>query len=376
MGILSLGKPKTVIGLDIGSDTFRVAQVQGSKESPLLVNCGSIRVPRGAVVGGEIVDVEVVSYSLNELWRKTGLGEKKVVIGVANQKVVVRLVDLPYMEKAELKSALQFQAQDYIPIPVEDVILDYQVVSDYTAETGERMIQVLLVAAQKDMIQSIVTAVEGSGLIPEVIDVSAFAITRSLIPPEKEFPSLDEEPKTKETIALLNVGAGITTMVVVEGGITKFARVIALAGDDWTESLTDGLGITFDEAEDLKVRVALPPLVGDRFIDVPSELLDRAEVVQDILEKEIMRFIGEIKRSFDYFLAQSPNAIIDKALLSGGASKLKNLDLYFEKGLQLDVKYGHPLEQVGISPKLSEEALKEDEPSLSISVGLAMGGLS
>ncbi len=373
MGIFSFGKPKVSLGLDIGSDTFRVAQVQPSKGLPLLTNCGSIRVPRGAVVGGEIVDSEVVSYSLSELWKKAGLSEKRVILGVSNQKVVVRLIDLPYMEKSELKSALQFQAQDYIPIPVEDVILDYLVVNEYTTEAGERMLQILLVAAQRDMIQNIVSSVEAAGLRPEVIDVSAFAITRSLIsaPP----PTLAEEPRPKETVALLNIGAGITSMVVVEGNVVKFARVIALAGDDWSEALADGMGITFDEAEDIKIRVGLPPLVGDRFIDVPSELMDRADIAQDIMEREVMRFIGECRRSFDYYLAQVPTGEIQRVILSGGASKLKNLIPYMEKGLQTEVIAGHPLQSVKVSPRLSQEALGEDEPSLAICLGLALGGI-
>lgn len=376
MGILSFGGSKGPIGLDIGTGTFRVAQLQSTKDLPLLVNCGSIKIPRGAVVEGEIVDIDVVSYSLSELWRKTGLSDKKVIIGIANQKIVIRLIEVPYMEKEDLKGALQYQVQDYIPLPVDEVILDFQVVGDYTVESGERMLQILLVAAQRDMINNVVAAVEKAGLRPEAIDVSAFAIVRSLLGAPALTPSvLPEEGPREEAVALVNMGAGITSIVVTEKGIIRFARDIALAGDDLTEVLADSLGVSFDEAEDHKIRVGLPPLVGDRFVNVPSELLDRAETVQDVLEREVLKFLSEIRRSFDYYLAQTPNAELKKVVLTGSPAKLRYFRSYFEREIGLEVLAGHPLDQVQISPRLAVEALKEDELSLAICLGLTLGGL-
>lgn len=377
MGIFSFGGSKGPIGLDIGTGTFRVAQLQSAKDLPLLTNCGSIKIPRGAVVEGEIVDIDVVSYSLSELWRKTGLSDKRVTIGIANQKIVIRLIEVPYMEKEDLKGALQYQVQDYIPLPVEEVILDFQVVGDYTVESGERMLQILLVAAQRDMINNVVAAVEKAGLRPEVIDVSAFAIVRSLLgAPALAHQVLPEEERSQEeAVALVNMGAGITSIVVAEKGIIRFARDIALAGDDLTEVLSDSLGVSFDEAEDMKIRVGLPPLVGDRFVNVPSELLDRAETVQDVLEREVLKFMSEIRRSFDYYLAQTPAAELRKVILTGSPAKLRYFRSYFEREIGLEILAGHPLDQVQISPRLAVEALKEDELSLAICVGLALGGL-
>lgn len=375
MGIFSFGGSKGPIGLDIGTGTFRVAQLQPGRDAPILTNCGSIKIPRGAVVEGEIVDIDVVSYSLSELWRKTGLSDKRVIIGIANQKIVIRSIEVPYMEKEDLKGALRYQVQDYIPLPVEEVILDFQIVGDYTVESGERMLQILLVAAQRDMINNVVAAVEKAGLRPEVIDVSAFAIVRSLLGEPAISPVLPEEKPREEVVALVNMGAGITSIVVAEKGIIRFARDIALAGDDLTEVLADSLGTSFDEAEDLKIRIGLPPLVGDRFVNVPSELLDRAETVQDVLEREVLRFMSEIRRSFDYYLAQTPTAELRKVVLTGSPAKLKYFRSYFEREIGLEVLAGHPLEHVQVSSRLSLEALKEDELSLAICLGLAMGGL-
>ena len=137
--------------------------------------------PFGAVVEGEIVDPEAVSGAIKELWKRTGLRVKDVAIGVSNQKVVVRLIDLPFMERDELAGAIQYQAQDYIPIPVEEAILDFQIIGDYMTPSDEHMMEVLLVAAQRDMIANAVAAVEGAGLKLAQVDVTAFALVRALL---------------------------------------------------------------------------------------------------------------------------------------------------------------------------------------------------
>ncbi len=443
MGFISLGASKAAVGLDIGSNSFRVAKVVPGKDLPTLVAAGSIKVPRGAVAGGEILDLDVVSYSIQELMKKVGLKDKHVHIGVSNQKVVTRMIELPYMDTSELKSALQFQAQDYIPIPIEDVILDYEIIGEHMNAGGERMLQVLLVAAQRDMINTFVAVLEKAGLRPDSIDVAAFAAARTLhtsivtdalrqhsrkkeeIPQEQPVvmeqavaavagggdPLLDTEgmvdefvgggapdtlpdhsgphdiekadPReneaesvTAQRIALVDIGAGITNLVIMEDGQVRFARVVAVGGDDWTDALVEVLGLPFEEAEEAKVRVGLPPLSGDRYQDVPSELLDRAETIFNVLEREAMRFISEIRRSFEYFVSQSPGAEIDGVVVSGGAARLRSFAEYLARGLQTSVIEGRPLDSMNVHPKVMQEIGKEGDVAYSIATGLAVGGLS
>ena len=147
----------------------------------MLVNYGSVAMPFGAVVEGEIVDPDAVSGAIRELWKRHGFRVSDVAIGVSNQKVVVRLIDLPFMERDELEGAIQYQAQDYIPIPVEEAIIDFQIIGDYMTPTDEHMMELLLVAAQRDMIQTAVAAVEGAKLRLAQVDVTAFALVRSLL---------------------------------------------------------------------------------------------------------------------------------------------------------------------------------------------------
>jgi type IV pilus assembly protein PilM len=371
------GKSSAPIGLDIGTSLFRAVQLAPGSDKPVLQNFGSIKVPVGAVVEGEIVDIEAAAYALTHLWKSTGLSVKDVVIGVGSQRVVVRLVTLPYMDQAELHGAIQFQAQDFIPIPVEEAIIDAQIIREVLGENEERMMEVLLVAAQKDMINNTVAAVEQAGLKPQVIDLSAFAIVRSLLPAgDFTLPEADQEGAPGSAVALINISAGLTNIVVVEDGIPRFARVTPLAGNDLTQSIADSLGITFEEAEEIKTKAGLAPIDGPAEAlseSLPDNLKAHTEAARNIMENQINHFIAEIRRSLDYYLTQATQVRnINRLILSGAGSKLKNFPAYLERGLQAKVELGDPLAPVSVSPRLAGNSAMEDEMSLAIGIGLAM----
>lgn len=405
MSILLPKSSTTPIGLDLGTTSFRVIQLKQTSGLPLLTHLGKINVPPGVIVEGEITDPAVAASSLAELWKKLGLKHRQVNVGVANQKVIVRLVELPYMDEQELRGALQYQAQDYIAIPIDEAILDFQIVGEFTTAEEEHMIEILLVAAQKDMIQSYVDTLKAAGLETEVIDVSSFALLRSLV----DRPSLVlEEGKEAEATVLMNISAGITNIAVVEEGIPRFSRVTATAGDDFTRAVANAMNLSFSEAEELKIKIGLPPseaelkpvetpeLVqvgakgknkkkgkkkkreesitsgGSTYLsDIDKERVDR---VQQVLLQETSHFIEDVRRSLDYYLTQARVSSIQNIVLTGGCSRLKNLSSYLERALQVNVSFGYPLKKVEISPHLKEEAEKE-ELSLAICLGLALRGV-
>jgi len=370
VGIFSFKSSLKFIGLDIGTNTIRVAQLSYSKGTPILTNYGKIQIPRGAVTDGEILEPEVVANSLTELWKKMRLAEKKVVVGVANQKVVVRLIELPFIEKEELKGAIQFQAQEFIPIPVEEAILDFEIVGDFVNENEEHVVEVLLVAAQKDMIGKNIEALEKAGLKPIAIDVSSFAITRTLTLGSP--PSLLTEEVKNNVTAFIQIGAGITNIVIAENGVARFTRVSTLAGNDFTKSIMDAQGLPFDEAEDLKINVGLASAKGKKLAGIPKKYRDKATNVQEVLEGVATKFVSEIRRSFDYYLSQASVKEIKKIILIGSGAMLKNLDSFMNENLQADVSFGCPLEKIKIGPGLPEEEIREDEMSMAICLGLAL----
>lgn len=371
MGSLSFGGSQMAIGLDIGTDHVRVAQIKQSGSGYVLVGYGRVDVPMGAVVEGEIVDTDAVSSAIKELWRRSSVKGKDVATGVSNQRVIVRLIDLPFMERAELEGAIQYQAQDYIPMAVEESILDFQIIGDYMTPSDEHMMEVLLVAAHRDMVGNSVSAIEGAGLRLAQIDVSSFAIVRALM---DEGPGLLAEDENFAT-GVIHVSSGITNIAVVERGIPRFNRISSLAGGTFTQAIANVLNVTFEEAEELKIRVGLPNIETGASEPVPGVDPQYVQVVHESIEREVNKFIAEVRRSLDYYLTQTSQVrTIQRILLTGSGSQLRNLAGYLEKGLQAQVLLGDPLERIQVASSL-QQAVDEDRMGCVTAIGLAIGGL-
>lgn len=374
MGAFSLGTPPMPIGLDIGTDHVRAAQLKPSGSGFVLGAYGRVNLPMGAVVEGEVVDTEAVSSAMKELWRRHGLHGKDVSIGVSNQKVVVRLIDLPYMERAELEGAIQYQAQDYIPIPIEDAILDFQIIGDYMTPADEHMMEVLLVAAQRDMIGNAVLAVEQAGLKLAQIDVTSFAIVRAILGMGGSvLPGEDEE--AGQAIGVIHISSGLTNIVVVEREVPRFTRVSSIAGNQFTQAIANVLNLTFDEAEELKIRVGLPDIDSAAAAAVQPDVDQQTfQVAQDALEREVNKFIAEVRRSLDYYLTQATQVrTIRKIYMTGSGAQLSNMASYIEKGLQAEVVLADPLQWVQVPGGLQDLVLADRMGAAPV-VGLAMGG--
>lgn len=370
MAPVSFGAAPPPVGLDIGTDHVRAALVKPSGAGINLVGYGCMPMPFGSVIDGEIVDPDSVASSIKELWKRAGIRSKNVAIGVSNQKVVVRLIDLPFMEKDELAGAIQYQAQDYIPIPVDEAILSYERIGDYMTPADEHMMEVLLVAAQRDMIYNAVAAVEAAGLKLSQIDVTAFALVRALLGARSVLP--DEEDVGSAT-GLVHITSGVTNIAVVERGVPRFTRVSSLGGNQFTQAVANVLNLTFDQAEEIKVHLGLPNLDGSP--SSPAVDPQVAGTAQEALEREANKFIAEVRRSLDYYLTQTTQVrTIRRIVLSGNAAKLTNLAEYLEKGLQTEVVIGDPLGMVSASNSV-QQAVTADRMGCAAAIGLAMGSL-
>jgi len=379
LGLLGLGRGSSPVGLDIGGGTFRLAQLKPPADKSVLINYATIKTPEGLVSEGEILDVEGVAKALAGFWREKKISEKKVVVGVANQKVIVRVVEMPYMVESELRSAIQYQINEYIPIPVEEAIIDIQIISEHENSQQERMMDVLVVAARKEMVENTVAALEKAGLKPVIVDVSSLAFARALAEntPERV---LQEEDEHKTAIAMVNISSNLTDIVVIEDEIPRFTRASSMGGRVFTDALVEQLGMTFDEAEDMKKRIGLPASANDgsdvNDSDI-SDVVQYKDAVQNVLEQEMIRFVAEIRRSLDYYLVQATRAkSIDKIIISGGGAKLKNLLQYLKDNFQIEVELGQPLHSVQLSKRLKIENIRDEELSMAICLGLAMRGVA
>src|SRR4051812_17014021 len=251
---------------------------------------GQVALPLGAVRDGEVIDSDAVAAAIRQLWVQAKFSSKSVVVGVANQKVVVRQVDLPWLATEELRASLSFQVQDFIPMPVDQAILDFHPLEEFTNETGGRMLRVLLVAAARDMVGSAVEAVEKAGLSPSMVDLNSFAVLRSLMTSGSGLTSMEAE-------ALVDVGASITNIVVHQAGVPRFVRILLMGGADITDAVAERLGVPMEQAEAVKQTTGLASVQGGG----ESHPANRA------IEQVGSSFVEEVRGSLDYYLAQ-PNA--------------------------------------------------------------------
>ncbi|MCC5949690.1 MAG: type IV pilus assembly protein PilM [Nitriliruptoraceae bacterium] len=345
----------SAVGVDIGTRTITVAEVATSRGSTVVTNFGGAMLPMDAVQGGEIMDpLEVVS-ALKDLLDDAKIKAKKVWLGVANQRVVVRQVDLPWMEESELRGSLRYQVQEHIPIPVEEAELDVHIVDEFTSDEGDRMQRLMLVAGHRDMINAHVSAATEAGLKPIGVDLNPFAILRAMG---------DDSMLDQGRQVLVDVGAGVTNIVVHQQGVPTFVRMLVNGGDDITRALSSGLSMSPEDAEAFK-RSAAVGNTDDAGARIVTEQADA--------------FIDEVRGSLDYYQHHQGGAggpQLGGVVLSGGGASLVGLRERLEAALRLPVELGDPFARYPAKNTVyGAEDLQRVGPSLVTAIGLALGGL-
>ena len=349
---------RTRIGVDIGSTAVRAAELSMRGVTPTLVRVAQVPTPAGAVVSGEVHDAGQVGEALRELWQRGKFRSREVVLGVANQRVVVREVSLPWLSDKELRQTLPFQVQEFVPIPVEEAVLDFHVLEEFERE-GRRMVRLLLVAAQKAMIEQIVQAAESARLRPVGLDLVPFAIVRSV----GSIDGMGLEASEGGDEAVVDVGADVTSICVHAWGVPRFVRILSTGGRDITAAVARGLSVSDEDAERLK-----------RGAGTESDGASAAEAIK-VAESRAASFSDEIRSSLDFYQSQMPGAQIGRVLLTGGGSKLEELRRVLADRVPAVVAQGHPFHRVTPELDLPPEAAAEAEPLLAVAVGLALPGV-
>ena len=340
-----------VIGLDIGTSAVRAAVVSRHRSGGNLSMFSQVPLPPGAVVDGEVRDAESVSAAIAQLWKRAKIRSKRVVVGVSNQRVVVRQVDLPFLEEKEFKSSLKFQVADQIPMPVEDAELDYEIIEDFHTDEGEHLMRVLLVAASTDMVDSFLSAVAQAGLEPVGVDLTPFAIARAVSAAVRG----DEGAPGAE--AVVDVGAGVTNIVVHAGGEPRFVRILLVGGEDVTQSLASELEMAPEEAEALK-------------LDLSGSGSGKAD---EVMRRRVQALVNEIQGSLDYYSSLEEALHIHSVIVTGGGSLTPGFMQQLQSVSRVEIRRGRPLETLGNKSGLSDDQLAQVEPVSAAAVGLAMG---
>jgi type IV pilus assembly protein PilM len=323
----------TVVALDMGSSAIAGVEVRAGRDRVSLAKAAVDPLPPGLVHDGEITAPEVLSAELKRFWKAHRFGGKRVRLGVANQRVVVRTIDLPALDDArERRAAVEFEATEHIPIPPDQSVVDFQPVLRYPAEGGERE-RIVVVAAHRDMVDTLVSVVRGAGLQPVGIDLEAFALLRALLPA----PSVvDEGSVDAPARVVVHVGAEVTNVIVAVDRRCHFTRLVAFGGAALTRAVAERTGLPTEEAEAMKVACGL---LGE-----PLEGWDPDTVaeVRHALALGARPLVREVARSLDYYRSQPFARPLDGLVVTGGTALCAGIDRYLQQGLGLRVEVGDP----------------------------------
>ena len=356
----------TSIGMDIDRGAIKAVELSLRGGEYALRHVGYHRLPPGTIVDGEAADWRLLAEEISEFWDAHAFGKKSVILGIANRNVVARVLEFPPMSAEDLEGAVQYEAEDHIPLPLEESVLDHVVLGP-RGDPGEGD-RVLVVAALRGMVGRYTAAVREGGLRAVGVDVKALALTRSTIP----LDFFGEEG----AVVLLDVGSEISNLVVAEGEVPVLTRFVSLGLSDFVASVADAANLPDDEAE----KRALDPRTG--LGDDPDEQKEDQDTSWDPalaydarrgLEEAAGELAEEVRRSVEHHHAQSGARQVTRVVLSGEGALISGLHGYLGDLLGLPTQRARPMDRISTNrSNVSDEQLRAMEPVLAVATGLAM----
>ena len=349
----SFGKA-SLVGLDIGSSSVKAVEIATKSRDKgfELRSLGQAPLASDAIVQGAFLNSSAIVDAIREAVDDGKISGKDVAASVSGHSVIVKRINLPQMSREELEDQIQWEAEQYIPFDVNEVNLDFQIL-DSNEEEGQ--MDVLLVAAKKDLIDDYVQVITEAGLNPVAIDIAGFAVQNAY--------EVNYEQDPEAVTALVNIGAQVVNINVLRNGVPAFSRDIMTGGAQYTEEIQKALSISFEEAERIKVG-GTPGDDGLVQDVIPQEVEQAMRSVSDTV-------IGEISRSLDFFAATSVDARISKVLLSGGGSKISGFENAFAERTGLETSTMNPLAHMLPGNRFEAGYLEAMAPLMAVAIGLA-----
>jgi type IV pilus assembly protein PilM len=338
-------KPKSVVGLDIGSSAVKAVELKPQGKNGFRVAAyASEPVPPDTIVDGAIIDAVAVADAIRRIFDTKRFKATDVVASLSGSSVIVKKIALPVMTEAELAESIHWEAEQYIPFDIQDVNIDYQVLDAGGAEAGKQTMDVLLVAAKKDKIADYAGVIAQAGRTPIVMDVDAFAVQNCF---ETNY-GVDAG-----VTVLLNAGASAINVNIVSGDQSLFTRDISVGGNAYTEAVQKEFGLAFDAAEQAKRGHAID---GATHEDVQAVLRTVSEGV-----------LLEIQKTFDFFKATTSADRIDRVLVCGGASQVEGFTELIAERFDTPIERLNPFKNIAIGDSSDDVAA-----TAAVAVGLAL----
>ena len=343
---------KQCIGLDIGSSSIKLVQLKSARKSMSLQNFGIEPLPPGAILDGAIANLPAVTDSIRNLSQRIHLRGKDVALAVSGNSVIIRRLQIPAMEGPALAEQMEWEVKQNVPFAREEVIVDWEVL---VPRTPDGQMEVVLVAAKREIVEQYVQVVKDAGLNPVVVDTDAFAMQNAVE------TSVNLQPD--ETIAVINVGAHFTTISLVQDEKPVFHRNIAAGGDTFTEAIRHRLAVSIEGAEAYKVGGAGASGAAEV---VPQE-------VHRVLAQVSEQISSQFQQTIDFYLGDAVDARLTRVFLAGGSALVPQLPKAIQDRSRVPVAIFDPFASVTVdSRRFDVDYLRANAPVATVAFGLAL----
>jgi type IV pilus assembly protein PilM len=343
---------KKLVGLDIGSSSLKLAEVITNSKGHYLNRFFQTPLPKGVIIDGVLADPDALSLKIKEIFRISRCGRKGVITSITGNSVIIKKVTLEQMNEAELRDLIHDEAGKYLPFEnMDDVNYDFQILGENNYNPNQ--MDIIIVAAKKEIVNSYLEAFAAAGQNVEIMDVAPFVL-ETLYEANYEFDN-------EEIVALINIGASTTGINVLKGGTSIFTRDFALAGNSITESIQEKYKVTFEEAEKLKTEGIPNGSEGDN-LDLKNSILEFAQPI-----------CLEIERSIEYFRSTFGGEDIKLILLAGGSARINNLSKYLSEILNVKTEIINPFLKINYNKRnIDMKNLESLKPVAANAIGLGL----
>ena len=347
-----MGEGRNLVGVDIGTASIKVCQVKETRKGLGLVRLGYAPLGPQVIVDGQVMDSGAVVEALQKVFHDAKIRQKECALSVSGQSVIIRKITVPMMTEAELEEQIQWEAEQHIPFDIKDVHVDYQVLR---RRPDASQMDLLLVAAKRDQIEEYAQLARNAKLKPVVCDIDAFTV-QNLFEYSRTLP-------VDQTIAVINVGASLSSLNIIANGVSAFTREIANGGNVITEEIQKQLNVPRDQAEAYKCGGSADPNQAGM---IPQQVVQVIEAVSDTIA-------AEIQRSLDFFMATSGEGEIARIYVTGGSANLAALARAIERRARVSVETWSPVEKLSIEAKeVDPQLLQTRAAQLSVALGLSL----
>ena len=352
---MPIPKKNQIVGIDIGSHSIKVAEIEDTAKGMILKNFGTIGLPQDAILEGSIKEMEIVSAALGNLLQNLKIKNKNVALSISGYSVIVKKITIPRKEEKDLEESIQSEAEQYIPFDINDVNLDFQVLysgeEEPEEEGKESYMDVLLVAAKKDIVEEYISLLHLTELNPAILDIDAFAL-------QNAFEISDHEQSGCH--ALVHIGAQHLTINVIKDGVSIFTRDSSYGGSQITSEIQKKLNISYQEAE--RIKLGAKPFATEQ-----------RSTIEETFSGTVTRWGQEIKRALDFVATTFTDIKVENILLTGGSSLIPGFSKYLGLETGLKIETLNPFANMEIREKSFDTGyLNYSAPIAPIAIGLAL----